>query len=108
MDTTPFYTGPELFVFVLFAGALIWLLIDIALRDIRILGDMFRDSEKFARPDPPAQEKPPEDEAEIRPNLDLRGGSRRDKAMATMLAAEFIAKQQRERIRESKRAGARR
>jgi hypothetical protein len=108
MDTTPFFTGPELFVFVLFVGALIWLLVDIAFRDIHILRDMFSDSEKFAKPEPPAHEEPAVDEAEIRPIIERRSGPAREQALATVLAAEFNVKQHRERIRESKRAGARR
>ena len=107
MDTTPFFTGPELFVFVLFAGALVWLLIDIAIRDIHILRDMFRDSEKFAKADTPAADEVPENESENGPRIETQSGSAHEKAFASVLAAEFEVRQQHERIREAKRANAR-
>lgn len=102
MDTTPFFTGPELFVFVLFAGALIWLLIDIAIRDIHILGDMFRDSEKFAKPDTPAPDELPANEIEVDLNIETASGSAREKARekayVSVVAAEFVARHERERV----------
>ncbi|HEX9463902.1 MAG TPA: hypothetical protein VGB82_14985 [Alphaproteobacteria bacterium] len=94
MDTTPFFTGPELFVFVLFAGGLVWLVIDIAIRDIHIFGRMLRDSEKFAKPDEPAKDEP------------AMSAPPTDKAAPSVVEADFVAKRSL-RGRPSKRAGAR-